>query len=394
MVAYFGLASRYSGKLRVGAGRKHFIKKCIRSSEQLSALIIDRYIIAEVARPFGIGVVLLVVVFAGYSSAIQLSEAATGLIRVSTAGSLILLKTLAALEILLPTAFYLSVLSAIGRMHRDSEIIALNSVGVSEKRILFSVFKLAIVVAVVVGLLSLFGRPWAYRESYRLEAEAVSSFDISKMEAGKFLELQGGRYVLFARSVDVERGLLKGVFLKSEQGKKSRVIYAKEASLKQALPGTGYLAELRDGYSFLLDRLGHKDVTFRFNVLEVHMQEEAAGTSYNRKAEPTRSLALSDRPRDVAEYQWRQSTPLATVLLALLAVPLSRSGQRRSRFRNFFIAILVYAIVFNLIILARNLVEQGGVGSVPGLWWAYGFPAGLLAILLYEPRLLNRMNRA
>lgn len=357
-------------------------------------MIIDRYIITEIVRPFSIGVALLVVVFAGYSSAIQLTDAAAGLTRISTAGSLVLLRTISALEILLPTAFYLSVLSAIGRLHRDSEIIALNSTGVSEKRILFSVFKLAIVVAVLVGLLSLFGRPWAYRESYRLEAEAISGFDISKMEAGKFIELQGGRYVVFARSVDVERSLLKEVFLQSEQDNKSRVIYAREVYLKQALPGTGYLAELHDGYSFLLDRLGHKDVTFRFNSLIIHVQEDTAGTSYNRKAEPTRSLVLSDRPRDIAEYQWRQSTPLATVLLALLAVPLSRSGQRRSRFRNFFIAILVYAIVFNLIILARNLVEQGGVGSVPGLWWAYGFPAGLLAILLAEPRLLNRKNRA
>ena len=71
---------------------------------------------AEIVRPFSIGVGLLVIIFAGYSSAIRLSEAAAGLTTISTAGGLVLLKTIAALEILLPTAFYLSVLSAIGRL--------------------------------------------------------------------------------------------------------------------------------------------------------------------------------------------------------------------------------------------------------------------------------------
>jgi lipopolysaccharide export system permease protein len=36
------------------------------------------------------------------------------------------------------------------------------------------------------------------------------------------------------------------------------------------------------------------------------------------------------------------STPLATLLLALLAVPLSYSKPRQSRFYNFFIGILIY----------------------------------------------------
>jgi len=357
------------------------------------ALIIDRYIIAEIARPFGLGVVTLLAIFTGYSTAVRLADAAQELMQVSSVVKLILLNTLVAMEILLPTALYLSVLSAIGRLHVDSEMVALKAAGISERRIAMPVFSLAIIVAVVVGLLSLYGRPWAYRENYRLEAEAVSGFSIDKMEAGRFLVLQGGRHVLFAGRIDREQNLLREVFLQTDQGDKSRVIHASEALLNQTMSGGGYVVEFHDGYSFLLDRLGPGDVTLRFGTLVVDLQVDADDASYRRKAAPTVSLAHSKRPRDIAEYQWRLSTPLATLLLALLAVPLSRGSHRRSRFRGYFIAILVYTMLFNLIILARNLVEQGAVGSMPGLWWAYAFPAGLLAVLLLKPRLLDRSGR-
>jgi hypothetical protein len=34
-----------------------------------------------------------------------------------------------------------------------------------------------------------------------------------------------------------------------------------------------------------------------------------------------KALALSGDPKDTAEYQWRLTTPLATLLLALIAAP-------------------------------------------------------------------------
>lgn len=357
-----------------------------------STLILDRYITTEIVRPLSIGVGLLVIVFAGYSSAIKLSQAAEGLIQPSTVAELILLNTVIALEVLLPTALYLSVLSAVGRLYRDSEMAALNAAGISELRVLGAVFKLALVVAVVVGALSLFGRPWAYQESYRIEAEAVAEFDINKIEAGQFIELQDSRYVLFARDVDYEHGRLKQVFLQSDEDEKSQVIFAREAILPPVQFGVPRSAEFHDGYSYRLDPAGREDVTLHFKTLVVHLDKAEKDTSYKRKAQSTASLASSDQPKDIAEYQWRLSTPLATVLLALLAVPLSRSGPRQGRFGNFFVAILLYVLLFNLTSMARNWLEQGRVGALPGLWWVYAATALLLLALLLKP-LFRRRRR-
>jgi len=352
-------------------------------------VIIDRYITVEIVRPFGMVTGALAAVFAGYSSAARLADAAQGLIQISSAAKLIMLNTLVALEILLPTALYFSVLSALGRLQGDSEMIGLNAAGVSEARITRPVLGFAIVVAMVTGLLSLYARPWAYRECYRLEADAVSGLSIDNMEAGRFLSVRGGRHALYAERIDRGRQRLESVFLQTDRGNSVRVISAHEALLKRSADGDGQTLEFHDGYSFLLDRRGSRDVMLRFKVLAVALQNGVDETAYRRKAVPSASLAQSARPRDVAEYQWRLSTPLATLLLALLAVPLSRGGPRRGRFHAYFIAVLVYTALFNLIVFARNLVEQGIVGSLPGLWWAYALPAGLLAVLMRNPRLLD-----
>jgi lipopolysaccharide export system permease protein len=79
-------------------------------------LIIDRHISLEILRPFIAGLGLLVLVFIGFSAATQLALAAEGKMDILTAFKLIGLNTLITLEILLPSAFFFSVLSSIGRL--------------------------------------------------------------------------------------------------------------------------------------------------------------------------------------------------------------------------------------------------------------------------------------
>ena len=98
----------------------------------------------------------------------------------------------------------------------------------------------------------------------------------------------------------------------------------------------------------------------------------------------------STDPKDIAEYQWRITTPLATILLALIAVPLARSAPRESRFRNVAIALLAYITLFAMVSVLRTFIEQGKLGAIPGLWTAYAIQAALLAMLVSPPRLKRR----
>ncbi|MGD2074876.1 MAG: LPS export ABC transporter permease LptF [Gammaproteobacteria bacterium] len=353
-------------------------------------MVLSRYIAAEIAKPLVLGVSLLVIVFTGYSSAVRLGQASEGFIELPAVARLIGLNTIVALEVLLPTALYLSIISSVSRFYRDSEMAAMRAAGVGETRILRSTMLLSLAIAVLVGFISIYGRPWAYREIYRIEAEARAEFDIRKIQPRQFIELQDSKYVLFARDVDKKTGGLEEVFLQTELGDKVQVLYAQEAFLPPVRFGEARSFQLFDGHGYLLDRLGHQDITLRYKEMVVHIPTEQLDTSYRRKAEPTLNLYRSDAPKDVAEFQWRLSTPLATLTLALLAVPLSRSAPREGRHRSFFLAILVYVGLFNMTSVARTWVEDERIRAFPGIWWVYVFPLALFAVLMIAPRWAHR----
>lgn len=331
-------------------------------------------------------------IFIGFSAARQLTLAADGQLDIFTALKLIGLNTLITLEILLPSAFFFSVLSAIGMLYRDSEMSALYAAGVSRARILEAVLKLALVVALITGIISVFGRPWAYRTSYALESQAAAQFDLKKMAAGEFINMDGSDYTFMAKGVDLERGLHQGVFLHKEHHKQKRieVIVAETAAMPTLNPGQALEARFYNGYSYLLDKKDTVDVTLRFKEMIVTLPNEEAQARYRRKAETTLNLADSTQPKDIAEYQWRITTPLATVLLALIAVPLARTAPRESRFRNFAIALGAYIALFAMVSVLRTLIEQGKLAAFPGLWTAYLIQAVLLVLLVTQPRLKRR----
>ncbi len=358
----------------------------------ITSLIIDRHISWEILRPFCTGLGLLVLVFIGFSAARQLSLAAAGQLDMLTAFQLVGLNTLITLEILLPSAFFFSVLSAIGRLYRDSEMRALYAAGVSRTRILEAVLKLSLVIAVITGLMSVLGRPWAFRTSYALESQAAAQFDLKQMSADEFVTMDGSDYTFIARDIDLEKGLHKGVFLQKnydEQGR-SEIIVAESAAMPTLNPGQATRATFYNGYNYLLDNRNRQDMTLQFKELVVQLPNEEAQEKYRRKAETTLNLAQSMDPKDVAEYQWRITTPLATILLGLIAVPLARSAPRESRFRNFAIALLAYITLFAMVSVLRTFIEQGKIGAIPGLWTAYVIQVVLLAILVRQPRLKRR----
>ncbi|HED18677.1 MAG TPA: LPS export ABC transporter permease LptF [Gammaproteobacteria bacterium] len=350
-------------------------------------MLLNRYITAEIIKPMFLGIALLVTVFTGYSLAIKLSQAAQGEVPLSIVARLIGLNSIIAMEVLLPTALYLSIIATLSRFYRDSEMVAMRASGFGEFRVIRSIVLLSVVTSVVVGAISLYARPWAYRQSYKIEAEARAEFDIRKIEPGRFIELQSSKYVLFARGVDKEKGRLKEVFLQSDKGNKIQVTYAREALLPSVRAGETRSFVFHDGYSYLLDPLGSQDTTLKFRELIVPIPEVTKDVSYRRKAEPSASLATSRLSKDIAEYQWRTSTPLATLVLALIAVPLSRSTPRQSRYYSFVVAIMVYVGLFILTSAARNWVADGKIPSFPGLWWVYALPLLLFAGLTGVPAL-------
>jgi len=101
----------------------------------------------------------------------------------------------------------------------------------------------------------------------------------------------------------------------------------------------------------------------------------------------TTELLGSKQLPDIAEFQWRISVPIAAILLALLAFPLSVTNPRQGRFAGLAIAIVIYLIYSNLLILAETWVADGKFPVVPGMFAVHAAMLVLVIILSFRQRL-------
>ncbi len=343
---------------------------------------IDRYLLRTVLRPFAMILVVLVALFAGYSLSGILADAVSGLLPIGVIAALACLKLLIALEVLTPIALFIAVVVAFGRLQEDGELTIMLAVGMSPPRLGRPIIVLALMLAMSVSCLSLFGRPWAYAESHAITQRASMMLNLNAMEAGTFYASHDGGQVIFLGGRADPHGPAQDVFVaRRKTNGQIEVIYARGAQPAVANASGQRTVYLSGAHMYELDTQ---------NPANDHVVE-AAGVSANPDGSPpgppgyspvaatTLHLLASTRPADIAELQWRLSTGLSTLLLALLGMSLSWGQPRQNRYAKFGPAILAYSTYYLLCTVARTWVEHGRVGSFPGLWWA---PAALLLALV------------
>jgi lipopolysaccharide export system permease protein len=340
----------------------------------------------EIVQPTVVVCAVLVFIFGCYMATRFLADALVGQLPGTTVLILILLRIAIALEVLLPTTLYLSVVVALGRLYKDSEMTAMSACGVSMGRILRPVFATAVLVAVVVASLSLFIRPWAYDKYYLLKANAEANFDLTRMNDGTFYEIEEGMRVIYAEKVDQQQDEAKRVFIQTERDDSMQVIYARRANqITDLVTGTKILV-FTDGYVYEFTRTGKEGRVIQFEQSAMPLEPtDNLRLKYRVKSASTVSLARSDDSEEVAEFQWRLSTPLATVLLAMLGVPLSRSSPRRGKYAKITTAVVIFAIYYNLSALAKKWVGKGILDAFPGIWWIHFLLVALLLVLFWQP---------
>lgn len=343
--------------------------------------ILQRYLLREVARPLVVVFALLFVIFAGYSTADHLSLAATGFLRADTVAVLVSLKTLVACEVLLPIAMYLTVVVGLGKLGVNRELTAMSACGFGHARVVGALSRLFVVVALLVGFLSMFARPWAYSMIYDLRAGAESVFDLRRLKAGEFYQSPEGDRVIYVGAADHGLASLDDVFLWVDREAAPVVVLARKAAI-----------ELRDDGGARIDFTEVKGYELKPRRGSVWMDsgrltyelkaEDIPVIGYKRKAARTLDLLRSNDTEDVAELQWRVSRPISTLLLGILATWLARGRPRRDRYGRVISALVVYVAYNQLHVLARTWVERGILPELPGIFWVDGVFAIIVGLTL------------
>ncbi|HNA70832.1 MAG TPA: LptF/LptG family permease, partial [Nitrosomonas sp.] len=131
--------------------------------------IIEKYITRELLIPFFVVIGILIGLFSSFSIARFLTSAVTETLGMIAMLKLVSLRTIIALEVLVPIAFYVAIIYGLSRLNKDQELNIIRSSGFGDNRILFTILVIALPISIISGVLSLYARPWAYAESYILD---------------------------------------------------------------------------------------------------------------------------------------------------------------------------------------------------------------------------------
>ena len=336
-------------------------------------MIINRYLIRELRNPLVAILGILIALFASYTAAGFLSDAVNGLLPAAAIGQLIGLKILISLEVLIPAALYISVLLTCARLHSDSEFAAMSALRVTPATLFRAVLTLSGSLAIIVAVLSLVVRPFAYHRLHTLSDQTATLLDVNAMEAGSFYVGKQGTRVIFLGHRPAKGSSARDVFVKLQHSDRTEIIYAHIANeLPQKTLTSGGEVYLTDAHIYELDRSGGQpDEIVQAKGMVVSPDGHKGGAAgYSAVAASSAHLFTAHSDEDIAELQWRLSTPLSTLLLGLLGIPLSRTGPRQNKYSRFVNALLVYFGYYLLCTSARTWVQHGVIGWFPGIWWA------------------------
>ncbi|GMG86739.1 LPS export ABC transporter permease LptF [Biformimicrobium ophioploci] len=332
-----------------------------------------------------------------------LAEAAAGDLSAGILFSLMGYRIPGFLELVLPLGFFVGILMAYGQLYVESEMTVLHACGFSERQLLAYTMIPALCLAAFVGAMSLYFTPvGAARSDSLLTAEKTRN-EFDYLVPKKFIQTQGDQAVYYAGSLNEERSEMQDVFLAELRGAEDvdemhtglQVVTTAATGEQRIDPDTGlrYLV-LEDGYRYE-GVPGARDYrVMKFDSYEVLLDVPRIRTSRSREldATPTTRLMKSDDIAAKATLHWRLSLPVLVIVVAMLAVPLSRTNPRQGRYAKMIPAVLVYFIYLTLLQAVRSAVEDGRV-ETPAAIWLVHVPFIIAALVLLQGNKLGRPRK-
>lgn len=346
-------------------------------------LLIERYLLRQFALSIAAVAVVLLLVGLGGLLVDLMSEIARGKVPAALLLSQLGLRSIQVLPILLPLALFVGLLLSVGRLYGDSEMAVLSSIGLGPQRLWRPLLLVTLPVAAVVAASSLWLAPAGARIARDMVETANRSFLVAGLEAGRFMELPGRGGILYVGSLSSDGTRFGQMFVQSEREGRLDVITAREGEL--LIEGqTGRFLRLHDGFRVEGSPNAKEFRLMRFeqNELRVPDREPEAESDQLEARASLALLAQTDAPAR-AELHWRLATPLLTLLLGFLALPLGRGEPRQARYGRILAALLIYLNAMVLLLLGKGWLGTGALPAWLGLWWLL-LPMAVLALGLFR----------
>jgi lipopolysaccharide export system permease protein len=351
-------------------------------------MIFRRSLQRELASAAGATFTVLFSILVTWTLIAILGRAAGGKVASGDVLSLIVFRSAELLPIILILTCFISVVLAVTRSYRDSEMVVWFASGQSLLAWIRPVLTLGLPMVFVVAALSLVVTPWAKMKSAEFVERFQKREDLQRVAPGQFRESSSNDRVFFVERSAEGTTVVQNVFVNSVDGNTHSVVVAKQGVIESDGKGGQFLV-LSNGrrYEGIPGQANFQTMEFERYSMRVATQAPMLGADIPVAALSTPALLLAPNRFTQAELLARIAAPITCLILMLLAIPLGFVNPRAGSSANMILALLIFFTYNNLVRLSEASVKQGKVAFATG-WW----PLHLFALLCVAGLFAWRLN--
>src|SRR5665213_927248 len=295
----------------------------------------------------------------------------------------------------LPIAVLVGVLIGLGRMSADSELIAMNALGMGWRRLLVPIGVFALLAFGVTLVMTLWLGPISVRTMRGIEAHMRASEASSEVQPRVFDE-RFPNMVLYVQDISAAATRWRGVFLAELGGQDvSRLTLADDAIVIADREQGKLELHLRNGtvHDYSLadpDRYGLS--AFAQRDFSVALNNAAKGQSLvPTNAERSMTSLLQQHGPDAreaqVEFQRRLAFAAACLVFAFVALPVGSRPRRGGRSSGFLTSVALVCGYYLVFTLGTGFAREGTIPAWAGVW------AANIAMTVLGLALLPRIER-
>ncbi len=331
-------------------------------------MILYRYLAREILLTTLAVASVLLLVIVGSRFARFLGRAASGRLSLDSLGQLTLLYLPYAAQMIIPISFVLAIMLTFGRLYMESEMAVIQASGVSQRRLMKLVLALALLVAAMTGLASLYVTPWTQQLSEQVIQEQQQRTGFESINPGQFLEL--GQQTVYAQSVSDDQQTLQQVFIAQTRGETDELVLASRGFQQLAEATLSRFLVLEQGQRYELpsaDDLSMTALQFDRYALRIGLHESP---SLEQEVEMMFlfELLASDQLAAAVELQWRLGLPLMVLVMVLVALPMTRVKPRQGRFMTILPVLFLQMVFLTSLMSLQGTINKEQFPLYPGLW--------------------------
>lgn len=355
--------------------------------------ILDKYIFREVCKAFLFGICAFSAVFIGSGTLFKIAKYITDYgASLSAVVKVFVFGLPNVIMWTFPMSMLLATLLTFGRLSSSSEITAMKSCGIGFFRIAMPAILLGFLVSIVAILFNEHVVPWAntaYRNVVYYEIQGNSGAKSQDHIILKDIKDGQIQRLLYARRYDADSQSLQSITLQEFDGagKVSHVENAEYAEFtgKEWVMHNGMLYDISDGES---------EHTLRFNtqVLPINasprqiVREQKNPEELTMKELKAQIRIMKTQYVDTSKFETelyqRITVPMASLIFALVGVPLGLQPTRNSSSAGFAMSVIIIFFYYALMTMANAIGRSGALSPMLAVWIpnVVGLIAGLFLI--------------